>query len=272
MKELIAAFRWRDALDIALVAVVVYRGLLMFQGTRTVQMLAGVAVLAAAWVLARHLELWGITWLLDTFWSFGALALVILFQPELRRALGRLGQGRLWLSLTGARWAERAELVDEVVKAAHTLAGRRIGALVVLERTGGLRPYAELGVPLDAVVSADLLEAVFLPASPLHDGAVLIQGQRAVAAACFLPLSRTAPASRALGTRHRAALGIAEETDAVAVVVSEETGRIAVAVDGDLEYPPDVDSLRRRLQELIGGLPVEAQAPGLRRARLRLGA
>jgi diadenylate cyclase len=272
MREILAAFRWRDALDIALVAVIVYRGLLMFQGTRTVQMLAGVAVLAAVWVAARHLELWGITWVLDTFWSFGALALVILFQPELRRALGGLGQGRLWLSLTGTRWAERAELVDQVVKAAQTLAARRIGALIVLERTGGLRPYAELGVPLDALVSADLLEAVFLPASPLHDGAVLVQGQRVVAAACFLPLSRTAPASRTLGTRHRAALGIAEETDAVAVVVSEETGRIALAVDGDLQYPPDVETLRRRLQELVGGPPAPAAPPAPRRARRRRGA
>jgi diadenylate cyclase len=271
-RELLAAFRWRDALDIALVAVVVYRGLLMFQGTRTVQMLAGVGVLAAVWVLARHLELWGITWLLDTFWSFGALALVVVFQPELRRALGRLGQGRLWLSLTGARWAERAALVDEIVKAARTLAARRIGALVVLERTGGLRAYAELGVPLDALVSADLLEAVFLPASPLHDGAVLIQGQRAAAAACFLPLSRAAPAGRALGTRHRAALGIAEETDAVAVVVSEETGRVAIAVDGDLEYPPDVEALRRRLTELVGAPPAAAPAPARRAVRWRLGA
>lgn len=272
MKEILAAFRWRDALDIALVAVIVYRGLLMFRGTRTVPMLAGLAVLAAAWVLARHLELWGLTWILDAFWSFGALALVVLFQPELRRALGRLGQGRLWLSLTGARWAERAELVNEIVRAAQTLAGRRVGALIVLERTGGLRPYAELGVPLDALVSADLLEAVFLPASPLHDGAVLIQGRRIAAAACFLPLSRTAPASRTLGTRHRAALGIVEETDAVAVVVSEETGRIALAVDGDLQYPPDAEALRRRLQELVGGPAVEAGLPALARARLRLGA
>jgi uncharacterized protein (TIGR00159 family) len=141
--------------------------------------------------------------------------------------------------------------VHEVVRATESLAGRRIGALIVLERATGLRQYAELGVALDALVSADLLTSVFLPYSPLHDGAVFIQGGRVVAAGCFLPLSRNIQVGHALGTRHRAALGIAEETDAVAVVASEETGRLSIAVAGRLEAVADADALRGRLDDLM---------------------
>jgi diadenylate cyclase len=272
MRDLIVAFRWRDAVDILLVAAVVYRGLLLFQGTRSVQMLVGLAVLVGGSFLARHLELWTITWILDNFWSFWAIALIVLFQPELRRALTRIGQGRLWLAFGGARAAERAHVVDELVKTAQTLSARRIGALIVFERTAGLRYYVELGVPLDALVSADLLETVFLPQSPLHDGAVIIQGDRARAAGCFLPLSRSTQTARQLGTRHRAALGISEESDAIALVVSEETGRVVITVDGDIETMPDAASLRQRLQELIEGVaPAPVSAPRVA-ARLKLGA
>jgi diadenylate cyclase len=192
-------------------------------------------------------------WLLDNFWSFWVIALVVLFQPELRRTLARMGQGGLVQTLFGGGGEERAQVVDEIVNAAESLATRRIGALIVLERSTGLRQYAELGVQLDALVSADLLISVFLPYSPLHDGALFVHGNRVVAAGCFLPLSRNTQVGRALGTRHRAALGISEETDAVGIVVSEETGRIAVAVEGQIETPLDVDALRARLNHLAGG-------------------
>jgi diadenylate cyclase len=162
-----------------------------------------------------------------------------------------LGQARFLRAFIGASRAERAHLADEVARVTEALAGRRIGGLIVIERTAGLRQYAELGVPLDAVVSSDLLETVFLPQSPLHDGAVLIEGTRVSAAGCFLPLSRTAAVARPLGSRHRAALGISEETDAVAVVVSEETGRTSLAVDGRIEWPADQGALEARLVELI---------------------
>jgi len=272
MKEILAALRWRDALDIVLVAAVVYRGLVLLRGTRSIQMLVGLGVLVAGSFLARSFELWSITWIFDNFWSFWAIALVVLFQPELRRVLTGVGQGRLWLAFGGTRAAERAHVVEELVKTAHTLAGRRIGALIVFERTAGLRYFVELGVPLDALVSADLLETVFLPQSPLHDGAIIIQGDRARAAGCFLPLSRSPHTGRQLGTRHRAALGISEESDAIALVVSEETGRVAIAVDGHMETMPDPATLRQRLQELIEGVPtVAAPAPAVP-ARLKLGA
>jgi diadenylate cyclase len=145
-----------------------------------------------------------------------------------------------------------ARVVREVVRATESLASRRIGALIVLERATGLRQYAELGVVLDALVSADLLMSVFLPYSPLHDGAVFVHGERIVAAGCFLPLSRNTQLGRTLGTRHRAALGIAEETDAIAVVASEETGRVSLAVAGRIETLEGADALRRRLDELMG--------------------
>ncbi len=246
-----AAFRWRDALDILLVAALIYRVLTLFRGTRAVQITIGLGVLAGAAMGARALELTSLGWLLDHFWSFWVVALIVVFQPELRRALGWIGQGRVLQRLIGDS-AQGARVANEVVRATESLASRRIGALIVLERATGLRQYAELGVALDALVSADLLMSVFLPYSPLHDGAVFIQGERVVAAGCFLPLSRNTQIGRALGTRHRAALGIAEETDAIALVASEETGRLSLAVAGRIEAVEDADALRRRLNELMG--------------------
>jgi diadenylate cyclase len=248
---LIQSFRVRDAIDIVLVAVVLYRVFLMFKGTRAVQMLVGLAGLMVASFLARHLELYSTSWILDNFWSFWVLALLVLFQPELRRVLAQIGQSPVFQGITRASREEQTHIVDDVTRAADSLAGKRIGALIVLERSTGLRNYAELGVPLDALVSADLLVSLFLPYSPLHDGAAFIRDDRIVAAGCFLPLSRNPELGRALGTRHRAAVGLSEETDAVVLAVSEETGRISLAVDGHMETSLDRESLRQRLAELF---------------------
>jgi diadenylate cyclase len=177
--------------------------------------------------------------------------LVILFQPELRRALAWIGHGEGLRSLLGGAGTDPTRVVEEITSVTASLSDRRIGALIVIERGTGLRQYAELGVALDALVSADLLTSVFLPYSPLHDGAVFIRDDRVVAAGCFLPLSRNAQVARQLGTRHRAALGITEETDAVAVAVSEETGRISIALDGRIEPLAGPDMLRARLSELL---------------------
>ena len=249
MWEVVQAFRVRDALDIAVVAFVLYRIFLMFKGTLAVQMLTGVGLLMVASVLSRKLELYSLNWILENFWSFWVLALVILFQPELRRALAHVGHTRFFRDLFAQGSVEPSQVVDEVVRAIENLAGRRIGALVVLERATGLRHYAELGVTIDARLTSDLLATIFLPYSPLHDGAVFIQEGRIVAAGCFLPLSRNTGLDRTLGTRHRAALGITEETDAVVVAVSEETGSISLAVGGQMEYGLDLATLRRRLEE-----------------------
>jgi diadenylate cyclase len=245
------SFRLRDAVDILVVAVVLYRVFVMFKETRAMQLLLGLAGLMAASFLARRFGLYSTSWLLENFWSFWVLALIVLFQPELRRALGQIGQSRFFQEMGMAVREPEGHVLDEVVKAADALAAKRVGALVVLERSADLRNYSELGVPLDAVVSADLLISLFLPYSPLHDGAVFVRGRRVAAAGCFLPLSRNAHLGRAMGTRHRAALGLAEETDAVVLVVSEETGRISLAVGGHMESPLDRESLRRRLVELL---------------------
>jgi diadenylate cyclase len=269
MMEALGAVTWREVLDVAIVAAILYRVFVMFRGTRAVQMLVGLLFVLALTFLARRLELRTLRWLLDDFWSFWVIALVVLFQPELRQALTRIGQGRVVQGLFGTSREERAHVVDEVATAVETLAARRTGALVVVERATGLRQYAELGVAIDAVVSADLLVSMFQPASPLHDGAVLLQGKRIVAAACFLPLSRNVHIGRTLGTRHRAALGITEEADAVAVAVSEETGRVTIALGGHMESFADVTRARSRLHEILasgeGASRGSAFARGVRR-------
>jgi diadenylate cyclase len=265
--------RWQDAVDVLVAAIVIYRVLVMFKGTRAVQMLAGVGLLMGATVAARRLELAGTGWILENLWSFWVIALVVLFQPELRRALAHMGRGGFLPGFLGSSRGEQTHTVDEVVRAVDVLAARRIGALIVFERATGLRHYAELGIAIDALVSADLLESLFVLASPLHDGAVFIQANRVVAAGCFLPLSRTIRPGRALGTRHRAALGISEETDAVAVVVSEETGRVSLAADARMDGALDGGSLHDRLAELLGASPAAPRRSWLgvlrRRALLR---
>ncbi len=250
--ELVRAFRPRDALDIAIVAFVLYRVLLMFRGTLAVQMLAGLGLLMAGRFASREAGLHSVSFILDNFWSFWVLALIVLFQPELRRTLAEAGRSRALQRVFGEAGPERRHVVQEVVRAAESLSAKRIGALIVLERQTGLRHYAELGMRVDAAVSAELLGSVFLTASPLHDGAVFIQDGRISVAGCFLPLSRNLRLARTLGTRHRAALGLAEETDAVVVVVSEETGGISVAADGGMETGLDAVALGRRLGELMG--------------------
>jgi len=252
MWTVVQSIRVRDFLDIAIVAFVLYRVFLMFKGTLAVQMLAGLGFLLAARFVAREADLYSVSFILDNFWAFWVLALIVLFQPELRRTLAQAGRGRLLRGLLGAGSAERRHVFEEVGRAAESLAAKRLGALIVLERSSGLRHYAELGVAIDASVSAELLGSVFQSGSPLHDGAVIIQGDRISAAACFLPLSRNLTLGRTLGARHRAALGLSEETDAAVVVVSEETGAVSLAVHGRIESGSGAAVLAARLEELLG--------------------
>jgi diadenylate cyclase len=244
-------FRWRDAVDLLIVAAIIYRVFVMFRGTRATQLLAGVGLLMGTTILARRLGLAGTGWILENLSSFWLIALIVLFQPELRRALAQIGQAGLLRGIFGTTRAARTHAVDDVSKATALLASRRVGALIVFERKNGLAHYAELGVAVDGLVSAELLGSIFLPYSPLHDGAVIIRGTRIVAAGCFLPLSRNMQLGRSLGTRHRAALGITEETDAVALVASEETGAISLAAEGQIEPSVSGEALRRRLADLL---------------------
>ena len=233
MLDLLPTLRptWRDLLEVAIVAALVYRVLLLIQGTRALQMLGGVAVLAAAWAVAWLLDLTMITTLLGVAFTYGALALLVIFQPELRTALSRLAPTRIG---QGTRRLEAGEVLDEIVDAVERLWRSGVGAIIVLERQVPLDDFVASGTAIDAKVSAELLATIFTPYTPLHDGAVLIRGDQIIGASCILPLSASATLDRSLGTRHRAALGLTEESDALVIVVSEERGSISVAQDGRL--------------------------------------
>ena len=231
------------ALDILLVAVVIYQVLVLIRGTRAAPMLAGVAVVAIIFYLARVGELTTLNWLISRLAPYVLFALIVVFQSEIRHLLANVGR-RLRL---GRGSTSESDTYDDIVLAANLFSQHQTGALIVIEREIGLRTYIESGVPLDARLSYDLLATIFRPSAPLHDGAVIVQKERVAAAACFLPLSMNPVLSTQLGTRHRAGMGITEETDAIAVIVSEETGAISVAVGGKIERDLSVEQLRERL-------------------------
>ncbi len=246
--EWIEIFGWRDALDILLVAVVVYNLLLLIRGTRAVQILLGILFLGAIYYLAGVTELPTLQALLRSFLIILPFAIIVLFQQEIRRALASFGRNPLW----GLGAHQKVEsTIQDIVLAATALAARKIGALIVIQRLEGLRNYIETGIVLDARVSYDLLMNIFSPETALHDGAVIIQQDRISAAACFLPLTLSSELSTEFGTRHRAALGISEETDAVAVVASEETGVVSVAIGGQLIRDLDGKALRNTLYRVL---------------------
>jgi diadenylate cyclase len=239
---------WRDVLDVLLVAVVIYNLLLLIRGTRAVQIIFGILFLVAAYYLARFGNLLTLQTTLEAFFTFLPFAVIVLFQDEIRRALAQFGSKPLW----GIGGHQRVESVfNEIVLAATAMAARRTGALIVIERLEGLKNFVDNGIRLDAVVSYDLLINIFNAHTPLHDGAVIVQGDRLAAASCYLPLTRNPELSKEYGTRHRAGLGISEETDAVAVVISEETGRVSVAHQGELTRDLDSNGLRTILYKLL---------------------
>ena len=243
------AVEWWDLLDIAIVSFLIYEMLLLIRGTRAAQMAAGAGLLIGLFFLSRWLQLETVNWLIRNLAGYVVFAVIVLFQADIRRALTHFGRAPFFRYIGRAPEAEE-DVVEELAVAATTLAARRIGAIVVLEREVGLRNYIEGGIPLDATVTYDLLASIFQPGSPLHDGAVIIQNDRIAAAACFLPLSVNPRLSKDLGTRHRAALGLTEENDAVAIVVSEETGSISLVVNGDIERGVTGDRLRASLRAL----------------------
>jgi diadenylate cyclase len=235
-----------DVIDILLVAVLIYQFLALIRGTRAVPILVGVAGITLAFYGAHVAELRTVNWLVGTLLPYAIFALIVVFQNEIRHALARIGR-----KLTFSRSSQDSEAYDDIVLAANLFSQSQTGALIVIEREIGLRTYIESGVPLDANLSYDLLATVFRPSAPLHDGAVIIQKDRIAAAACFLPLSMNPVLSTQMGTRHRAGIGITEETDAIAVIVSEETGYISLAVAGNIERDISVEYLRERLSELL---------------------
>ncbi|WP_379130989.1 diadenylate cyclase CdaA [Paenibacillus sp. sgz500958] len=238
----------KDIIDILIVSYIIYKVLNMVRGTRAIQLLKGILVLVVIWALSTLLDLYTLKWLMNQVFTFGVLAVFIIFQPELRRGLEQLGRGRFF-----GRSAENDEeinkLIGEVIKAVNYLARRKIGALIVFERETGLNDYTESGIPMQSVVSSELLINIFIPNTPLHDGALIMQGNQIAAAACYLPLSENPFISKELGTRHRAAIGISEVADSVSVVVSEETGQISLAFNGQIVRDIKEESLISKLHE-----------------------
>ncbi len=244
-------------IDIVLVALLIYQFLVLVRGTRAAPMLVAVATLGLAFYFARLGELRTLNWLLSTLLPYVVFALIVVFQSEIRHALANLGS-RISLMRSSS---SVADVYDDIVLAANLFSQNQTGALIVIEREIGLRTYIESGVALDARLSYDLLATIFRPSAPLHDGAVIVQRDRSAAAACFLPLSMNPVLSTQLGTRHRAAIGITEETDAVAVIISEETGTISMAVAGSIERELTVERLRERLSALLSRYAPSATLP-----------
>jgi diadenylate cyclase len=245
-------FGLRAVIDILLVTVALYYVLRLMRGTRAVQLVKGIAVLGALIVLTGACQLTTVNWMLKQALLPGVIALIILFQPELRLALEQIGRGHIFgAGLISLRQEQITQLVDELVYAARQLSRDRIGALIVIEQEVGLNDVTQTGRRLEAVVSADLLRTVFYPGTPLHDLAAVIHGDRLVAAGCLLPLTERRDVRGLLGTRHRAALGLSETTDAAVIVISEETGAISFAVDGRLYGNLTPDLLKQRLLGLL---------------------
>jgi diadenylate cyclase len=238
----------RAVVDILIIATLLYYVLNLLRGTRAVQIAVSVMLLLGTIYGARWARLEMVEWLLNAIVPYLAIALIVLFQPEIRRALARVGRNPFWQRFSAE---SPAGAQDDVVLAATHFSHQRIGALIVLEREVGLRTYVESGIPLDAALTYDLLLAIFHPQSPLHDGAAILQGNKVAAAACFLPLSLNPMLSTQLGTRHRAAIGVTEESDAIAVVVSEQTGAIALSAGGSIEQNLTPDQLAERLTGML---------------------
>jgi diadenylate cyclase len=240
---------WRDFADILVVAVLIYEVLKLIQGTRAVQMALGGAVFVGLFYGSQWADLETVNWVIRNLAGYVAFAFIVLFQSDIRRALAHLGRAPFFRYFAKDEGVE--ESIEEIVVAATMLASQRIGAIIVVECQIGLRNYIEGGIPLDAMMTYDLLVSVFQPSSPLHDGAVIVQQDRIAAAACFLPLTVNPRLAKELGSRHRAAIGMTEENDSVAVVVSEETGSISLVFEGQIERGLTGDSLRAGLRSLV---------------------
>jgi diadenylate cyclase len=238
-----------DLVDILVVSILVYEVLKLIRGTRAVQMALGGSMLVALFYGSRWAHLETVNWLIRNLAGYLVFAVIVLFQSDIRRALAHLGRAPFFRYFAKEESAE--ESIEEIVVASSMLSSQRVGAIIALERQIGLRNYIEGGIPLDALMTYDLLVSIFQPSSPLHDGAVIVQNDRVAAAACFLPLTVNPKLSKALGSRHRAAIGLTEENDSIAVVISEETGAISLAADGQIQRALDADTLRARLRALV---------------------
>jgi diadenylate cyclase len=248
MFELLSNFRFRDAIDVGIIAFVIYQIIDLIRGTRAVQMLIGLVVFFLAFLSSRYFDLYALNWILDNFLGSILLVIVIIFQDDIRRALTQVGTRPFF----GVESGLHGQDLEEIIRAAVSLASKRIGALIVLQRDVGLNDFIEVGTRLDARVSKELITSIFQPLSPIHDGALIIHKGRIIAAGCFLPLTTNPHVSKTLGTRHRAAIGLTEETDAVVIVISEEEGAISMVREGRITRDLDAATLRSTLQRMFG--------------------
>lgn len=223
-----------DIIDILLVSYVIYKLLMIVKGTRAIQLLKGIMIIIIAWLISTYFELKTFQWLMSQAFTYGVLAIIIIFQPELRRALEKLGSGKILMRHSNLDEGVLNKIADEIVKSVLYLSKRRIGALIVIEREIGLTDYIESGTIINADMNSQLLINIFTPNAPLHDGAVIIRRDKILAAACYLPLTENAYVSKELGTRHRAALGMSDVSDALTVISSEETGIISITKNGNI--------------------------------------
>lgn len=248
---ILSTIGWFDVLDILIVAAILYKVYEMLQDTRAITLVKGLIVLMIVTLVAGLLELHVISWLLQKTVTLLFVALPIVFQPELRRALERLGQGR-FLGLDQYLDVEEANtLTNEIDKAVFNMADKKIGALLVIEKNVGINEIIDTGIKIEGLITTEFLMNVFIPNTPLHDGAAVVRGKRLVAAGCYLPLTENRSLSSELGTRHRAAIGLSEQCDAVIIIVSEETGVVSVAENGRIERYMTHDSLRQRIRPLF---------------------
>jgi len=252
MLEILQQFSFTAAIDIIVIAVIIYYLLLLIRGTRAAQMLIGIIVVAALFLLSSVAPLTTLNWVLNKFYSSFIIILVILFQDDIRHMLSRVGKRSFGQANDVL---SSGQILDEITRAAMSLAGKRMGGLMVIERSIILTRYVEVGVPVDGRVTKELLVSIFHPSSPIHDGAVIIQRGRVAAAGCFLPLTRDENLDPNMGTRHRAAIGISQETDAIVVAVSEETGWVSLVVEGEVTRKLDAKDLKQRLLDLLADEP-----------------
>ncbi|PTM53345.1 diadenylate cyclase CdaA [Desmospora activa] len=236
-----------DIVDVLIVSYIIYKLLMLLRGTRAVQLLKGISIVIAVWMVSSFFQLSTLQWLMENLFSLGIIVIIIIFQPELRRALEQLGRGRLFGRSSQMDEQVITSIVGDIVKAVSHLSKRRIGALIVVERQTGLSDYIETGTQLEARLGSELMTNIFLPNAPLHDGAVIIRNNQIMAAGCYLPLSENPFISKELGTRHRAGMGMSEISDAIAIIVSEETGQISLAIHGKLERRLTEEQLISRL-------------------------
>ncbi|MCM3634974.1 MULTISPECIES: diadenylate cyclase CdaA [Paenibacillus] len=239
----------KDIIDVGIVAFIIYKMMLLVRGTRAVQLLKGIFVLVATWAISTWFDLYTLKWLMNQMFTFGIVTVLIIFQPELRRVLEQLGRGNLFSRSSTLDRTDLNEQIDEIIRAVRSMSKRKIGALIVFERKTGVTEMIESGIALESKISSELLLNIFTPNSPLHDGAVIIRANQIMAAGCYLPLSENPFISKELGTRHRAAIGVSEVSDAISLIVSEETGQVSLSINGMIVRDINEESLISKLYE-----------------------